>query len=64
MVMAIIYTNCGRYDDAIDELDYVLSLEVVPTANMLKFQPWVKPLEDLPRYKELLKKYAFAGESS
>lgn len=57
MVMARIYVNCGKYDEAIDELEYLLSLESVNTANDLKLYLWVDPLRDHPRFQALLKKY-------
>jgi hypothetical protein len=57
MVMAKIYVNCGNYDEAINELDYVLSLRAVNTVNGLKLQSWVDPLRDHPRFQALLEKY-------
>ena len=57
MVMARIYTNCGHYDKAIDELDYLLSFEAGNTANDLKLWSWVDPLRDHPRFPALLEKY-------
>ena len=59
MVMARIYTNCGEYDKALDEIEDLLSLESFVTTNSLKFENWTRPLRELPRYKELAKKYAF-----
>ena len=58
MVMAQIYTNCGEYDKALDELEDLLSLETGFTINSLKFENWTRPLRELPRYKELEKEYA------
>lgn len=58
MVMAQIYTNCGRYDEAIDELEYVLSLETEYNVNRLKFISWIEPLKDLPRFQAVMKQYA------
>ena len=58
MVMAQIYTNCGEYEKALDELENLLSLESLVTANSLKFEYWTRPLRELPRYRELEKKYA------
>ena len=57
MVMAKIHINCGNYDEAIDELDYLLSIEALWTANGLLLWTWVDPLRDQPRFKALLKKY-------
>ena len=58
MVMTRIYTNCGEYDKALDELEYLLSLESLVTPNSLKIEYWTRPLRELPRYKEMMKKYA------
>lgn len=58
MVMANIYIICGDYDAAIDELDYVMSLEAEYTANELKLTSWLDPLRDNPRYRELIKRYS------
>lgn len=57
MVMARIYVNCGSYDEAIDELDYLLSLEIGFSTSDLKLQRWVNPLRDRPRFQALLEKY-------
>ena len=58
MDMAHIYTNCGEYDKALDEIEYVLSLESEITINLIKFEHWVKPLLNLPRFKALANQYA------
>ena len=58
MVMANIYTNCGEYDKALDELEHLLSMETGFTINFFKFEYWARPLWELPRFKELEKKYA------
>ena len=58
MVMAQIYTNCGEYDKALDEIEDFLSFETGYTINFLKFESWTRPLRELPRYKELEKQYA------
>jgi len=58
MVMAHIYINCEEFDKAIDELNYLLSFKAGQTVNYLKLIGWIDPLRELPRYKELEKKYA------
>jgi hypothetical protein len=58
MVMARIYVNCEKYDEAIDELELVLSLETQVTVNTLKLKHWIDPLRDHPRYQAMIKKYA------
>lgn len=57
MVMARIHINCGNYDEAIDELDYLLSIDGEFTANNLLLWSWVDPLRDHPRFKALIEKY-------
>lgn len=57
MVMARIHVNCGNYDEALDELDYLLSIEGDNTANDLLLLPWINPLHDHPRFRALIKKY-------
>jgi hypothetical protein len=58
MVMARIYINCGYYEEAVDELDNLLSLETKYTANNLKLWSWVDPFRDHPRFKALMQKYS------
>lgn len=59
MVMAQIYVECGEYEKALDELDYLLSLETIFTVNELKMRSQWDPLRDHPRYQELLEKYPY-----
>lgn len=58
MVMAQIYTTCGRYDEAMDEIEYALSLETGVTTHTLELASWAKPLLELPRFQQLIKQYA------
>jgi hypothetical protein len=58
MVMAHIYRGCGRYDEALDELENVLSLELGLTVNDLEFGPWTKPLRNNPRFQAMIERYA------
>jgi len=57
MVMAQIYTECGRYDEAIDEIEYVLSLETDVTVNRLRFLSWTEPLFKEPRFQDMISRY-------
>ena len=57
MVMAKIYTIVGEYDLAIDELAYSLSIEGWSTPAGLRADPIFAPLQENPRFNELLEKY-------
>jgi tetratricopeptide (TPR) repeat protein len=63
MIVARIYANCGKYDEAINELELVLSLETDITVNTLKYKHWIDPFRDHPRYQALIKKYALQDAS-
>lgn len=58
MVMAIIYSRCGDYDKALDQLEDLLAQETGFTANDFKLCGDLEPVRKLPRYQALLKKYA------
>jgi TolB-like protein len=57
MLMARIYANCGKYDEAVNEIDYALSLQTYVTVNSLRLKHWIDPLRDNPRYQELISSY-------
>lgn len=57
MVMAVIYTMAGEYDNALDELEYLLSIQSYFTVHTIDFSPELEPLHDHPRYQALLQKY-------
>ncbi len=52
-----IYVIVGEYDAAIDQLEVLLSIPGAVTVAVLKFQPEWRPLDDLPRFQQLLRKY-------
>ncbi|MBI5267115.1 MAG: hypothetical protein HY851_07780 [candidate division Zixibacteria bacterium] len=56
--MADIYIKCGEYDKALDELETLLSQRTGFTANDFKLIGYLDPLRKLPRYQEMVKKYA------
>jgi hypothetical protein len=62
MVMARIYTRCGMYDEALVEIDYLLSLESDFTVNDFKMDRDFIPLLDLPEFQALVEKYALPVE--
>ncbi|MGD8922019.1 MAG: hypothetical protein PVH24_02140 [Candidatus Zixiibacteriota bacterium] len=55
--MAKIYTMTGNYDKAIDELEYLLSIESWTTSKSLRADPVFAPLRTIPRFKTVLKKF-------
>lgn len=57
MVMASIYIMAGDYDNAIDKLDYLLSIPSFVSANELKLDPFYEPLWNLPRFKEMIARH-------
>jgi len=57
MVMALIYAIVGEYDLAIDELEYHLSIKGWSTPEFLRADPFFAPLQEIPRFQVLLKKY-------
>ena len=57
MVMASIYTKAGKYDNALDELEYLLSIPSPYTAKFIAIAPDFAPLHDQPRFGALLEKY-------
>ncbi len=57
MVMAKIYLLAGQYDNAIDELEFVLSIPAPVSAKSLRINPFFEPLRDQPRFQALLEKY-------
>ena len=63
MVMANIYARCGDYDKALDELENLLSSQTYHTIHDFEMNEHLTPLRQLPRYKEMIKKYSAASSS-
>ncbi len=57
MVMAFIYTINGQYDEALERLDYLLSIPSYCSPAYLKVEPIFAPLRKLPGFVKLVKKY-------
>lgn len=57
MVMIQIYVMCKEYDKALDEIEYALSTEALPTVNFINNIILDKELKELPRFKALAQKY-------
>lgn len=58
MVMANIYAGCGEYDKALEELEELLSSQTSYTVHDFEMNTNLDPLRRIPRYQELMKKYA------
>jgi serine/threonine-protein kinase len=52
--MAYIYANVGEYDDAIDLLEYLLSIPCEVSVSLLRLDPKWDPLRDHPRFQKLI----------
>jgi len=57
MVMAQIYAITGQYDKAIDKLEFTLSIESWSTPEFIRADPNFAPLLEMPRLKEILRRY-------
>jgi hypothetical protein len=57
MVMARIYAKSGRYDDALDELEYLSSIPSPYTARYMAITSDFSELRDHPRFQALIEKY-------
>ena len=55
--LAHVYMIVGEYDMALDKVDLLLSIPSPMSIATFKAYPIWKPLHDLPRYKEIIKKY-------
>jgi hypothetical protein len=57
MVMANIFIKCGKYPEAIQMIDKLLSLEGYYTVNNFKLDIMCEPIRDLPEFQMLMNKY-------
>jgi len=63
MVMAIIYIKCGQYDKALDQIEELLAQQTPYTINDFKLNGKLEPLRELPRYREMMRKYSAPSDS-
>ncbi|HEY6906681.1 MAG TPA: tetratricopeptide repeat protein, partial [Ignavibacteriaceae bacterium] len=55
--IAIIYTLIGDYNNALKQIDFILSIPGAFTISILKKDPLYDPLRNLPGYKAVIQKY-------
>jgi len=55
--LAEIYCMIGKYDQAIEKLDYLLSIPSKVSVPYLRIWPEYAPLRELPQFQALLEKY-------
>ena len=56
--LALIYTQLGEVDEALDQLDLMLSIPSKFSVTVLRMDPRWDALRDHPKYQELLAKYS------
>jgi Flp pilus assembly protein TadD len=56
--MAIIYTLIGDYNNALKQIDFILSIPGAFSVNQLKLDPLYDPLRNLSGYKTIFEKYS------
>jgi len=58
--IALIYTLIGEYEDAIDQLESLMSTPSgsLISVHSLRLEPYWDPLRDHPRFQQLLEKYS------
>jgi eukaryotic-like serine/threonine-protein kinase len=58
ITLAEIYTMTGEFDQALDQLDYLLSIPSWFSVRTLQLEPVWDPLRSHPRYQQLIKKFS------
>jgi serine/threonine-protein kinase len=56
--LTIIYILSGDYENALKQIDWMLTKHTGFSVNILKLDPFYDPLRDLPGYKNIIDKYA------
>jgi eukaryotic-like serine/threonine-protein kinase len=56
--LALVYIEVGEYDAALDQMEYLLSIPSSFSVAYYRLDPRYDPLRNLPRYQQLLEKYA------
>ncbi len=61
--MAVIYIMVGEYDAAMDNLEHLLSTPALVSVPHIVASSMVDPIRELPRYKNIIRKYSGRGGS-
>jgi serine/threonine-protein kinase len=56
--LALIYVMIGKYDDAIKQIKYLLSIPGLLTTKILELDPRWAPLRNLPEFKKMIESYS------
>jgi TolB-like protein len=56
--LALIYVMVGKYDDAIKEIKYLLSIPGFLSTKILELDPRWAPLRNLPEFKKMMESYS------
>ena len=57
MVMALIYSMVGEYEKAIEQLEYLMTIEAWCSAEYIEVEPYFEPLRKFTRFQNLITKY-------
>jgi TolB-like protein len=56
--LALIYVMVGKYDDAIKQIKYLLSIPGLLSTKILELDPRWAPLRNLPEFKKMMESYS------
>ena len=56
--LALIYVMVGKYDDAIKQIKYLLSIPGFLSTKILELDPRWAPLRNLPEFKKMIERYS------
>jgi tetratricopeptide (TPR) repeat protein len=56
--LALIYVMVGKYDDAINQIKYLLSIPGFLSTKILELDPRWAPLKNQPEFKKMMESYS------